>query len=199
MTPSRFLLMTASSEDSMMAREALLRPPPVGHVDQHVDGADQDAGRVVQRLGERHEADAAAVRPLGVRLHAGDGPVLLDGHRHRALIVRHRRAVEPIQPPGAAPPAVAQGRPVAPQLDRRRVVVGDAALGVRHIDGGGQGFDHLMEIGMEGRRNGARGGRDDGRVERLLPPDFQALGPATHARSPNARLAITPAIDFGSP
>jgi hypothetical protein len=86
-------------DDRGKAMRHLLGALLLTHVDQHVDGADEGAGGVVQGGGKRHERHAAAVRALGDGLAAAHRAPFFQGDRHGACIVRHRRAVGPEQPP----------------------------------------------------------------------------------------------------
>lgn len=59
----------------------------LGDIDQHVDGADQNAGSVEHRRGIGHEVDAAAVRPFRDRCHAPDRSLVLQRKRHRTMTI----------------------------------------------------------------------------------------------------------------
>ena len=87
---------------------------PLRHVDEHVDGADQRAGGVVERRRIRQERNAGAVGPLGDRVHAAHRALFLERDRHRALVMRQQPAVRPEQLPRAAPLALAELGPAAP-------------------------------------------------------------------------------------
>jgi hypothetical protein len=61
---------------------------PLGDVDEHADRPGQAAGRVAQRRRIGQEIDPRAVRPFRDRLDPAHRASLLEGHGHRALIVR---------------------------------------------------------------------------------------------------------------
>src|SRR5438132_9638335 len=74
-----------------------------GKINQHVHCPDELSRSIMERRRISHERHAHSVRPLGDGLPAPDRPVFLQGPRHRALIVRHRPAIRPIQAPRNAP------------------------------------------------------------------------------------------------
>ena len=90
---------------------------------------------VVQRRRIRDERNQGPVRPLGDRFHAADRPVLPERHRHRALVVRQRRPVGPVQLPRAAPLARPEDRTMAPQRGSGFVEIGDASGDIGGVDG----------------------------------------------------------------
>ena len=65
-------------------------------------------------------------------------------HRHRALIVRERRAIWPVELPGPAELALAELRAAAPKRGRRLVVKCEAPLRVRHVDGSRKYLDGCL-------------------------------------------------------
>ena len=71
--------------------------------------------------------------------------------------MRQRRAIGPIELPGAAELALADLGPASPERGRGLVVEGDAALGVGRIDGGRQGLEQLraMSAGKAASGSGA--------------------------------------------
>src|SRR5215470_10683666 len=105
-------------------------------IDKHVDGAGQSSGFIEQwrRIGD--EGNPGAVRALSDRFHATDRSLLMQRHRHRTLVVWQWRAVRPIKLPGTAELAVAQFGATTPKRGRSLVVIGDAPLCIRHVDGG---------------------------------------------------------------
>ncbi len=115
----------------------------LARIEKHVHRADYFPGGVIERGGKGHERHALAVRPLGNGFAAAHHALFLQGDRHRALIVRQRRAVQPVQPPRTAPLIAVQSRPVAPQCHRRLVEIGDPSFEVGHIDSGGQDIENL--------------------------------------------------------
>ncbi len=117
----------------------------LGDVDQHVDRADHASGLVVQRRRIGNERHARAVGTLGDGFHAAHRAVFLQRHCHRALVMRHRRAVGPEQLPRTAPFAGAEFGTIAPQFGGRIVEIGEPSLGVGRIDGGGQSIEQLAE------------------------------------------------------
>ena len=139
--PSKSLLMMASSEDSTIdascCRIWLARTRSVRSISM-LTAPTSLPDAIAQRRRVGHERHARAVRPLGHRFDAAHRLPGLQGDRHRAFVVRQRRAVRPVQLPGAAPFALADLGMAAPQLGGRLVVEGDAPVGVGHVDGGGQ-------------------------------------------------------------
>src|ERR1700733_5569187 len=115
-------------------------------VDQHVHGADQVAGSVVEGRRKRHERHARAVGPLGDRLAAAGPPPLPQPNRHRALVVRQWRAVWAIQAPGAAPPVAVKLRLAAPQRGGGVIVISYPPLGVGHINSRRQQIERLPRL-----------------------------------------------------
>ena len=97
----------------------------------------------MQRGGKRHERHAAAVGPLGDGLAATYRAPFLQGDRHGAGVVRHRRAVRPQQSPRAAPQIDVELRPEAPHRGCGFVEVGDPASGVSQVNGGRQRIEEL--------------------------------------------------------
>ncbi len=129
----------------------------VADIDQHVYAADQRAGRIVQRGRERDEMDARAVRPFRDRLDAADRPVFLQGDRHRAFVMPHRRPVRPVQTPADAPMIAAQFRSAPGELDRGLVVKRQAAPCIGRVYGGRQCFEELSKSPIERRVIDRRG------------------------------------------
>jgi hypothetical protein len=121
-------------DDGREARSLHLAHVPIGDVHEQVDAGDHAAGGVPQggRIGQ--EAHPGAVRPFRDGLDPAHRPPFLERHRHRALVVRQGSAVRPEQPPRPAPLAAADLRTAAPQVGGGLVVVGDASLGVGHVD-----------------------------------------------------------------
>ncbi len=87
------------NDDRRQSRRFQVRVMPLGHVHQQVDGADEPPGGVAQRRRIGHEPHPRAIGPFGDGLYAAHLPALLEGDRHRALVMRERPAVRPIQPP----------------------------------------------------------------------------------------------------
>src|SRR5262245_21004360 len=77
---------------------------------------------------------ARAIRPFGGSLHAPHDTVFLQRDRHRALLVRQRRAVRPEQFPGAAPFAGAEKGTMSPERYRCLIVIGDPPDGIGGVD-----------------------------------------------------------------
>ena len=98
--------------------------------------------------------------------------VLLQGHGHRTLVVRHRRAVRAEELPGDAPLIHAKNRPATGKLDRGVVEEGDPALGVGRKNGGGEGLQQV-----EGARIRLPG------VEGVLGPEQMHCGGGVVQRS----------------
>src|SRR5215831_9282759 len=115
-------------------REACLSTLVVADIDEHVDGTGQFSGLIEQRCWIGDEKDARAIRALSYRFHATDRSSLMQRDRHRALIVRQRRAIWPVELPGPAELALAELGAAAPKRGRRLVVDGEAPLWVRHVD-----------------------------------------------------------------
>ena len=111
-------------------------------IDEHVDRTGDGPGRVAEQRGVGDEGDAGPVRPLEDRGAAAHRLALLEGQRHRALVMGHRPAVEPTQPPRIAP-AAARLRVLAPELGRGGIVEDDPTLGVGHIDRNGKSLEKL--------------------------------------------------------
>ena len=98
---------------------------------------------IAQRRRIRREWHPCPIRAFGRGLGAAHLPVLLDRHRHRALVVGQRRPVRPEQPPGAAPSGAAQIRAPTPQIGCSPVVEGEAAGGIGEVDRGRQGLEQI--------------------------------------------------------
>ena len=113
--------------------QRLFRGEALGDVDQDVHGTDELPVRIAQGRRVRHERDASAIGSLGVRGGAADGPILLEGDRHRALAVGHRPAVEMEQAERAAP-LLAELRPATPEVDRGLVEVRDPPVRIGRVD-----------------------------------------------------------------
>jgi len=94
-------------------------------------------------LAIRDEGNARAIGALGYRFHAADRSLLVQRHRHRALVVRQRRAIRPVELPGTTELAVAQFGAATPKRGRSLVEKGDAALRVRHVDGSRKRLDRI--------------------------------------------------------
>jgi hypothetical protein len=118
----------------------------VADVDQHVDCADDLARRIMQRSRKRDEGNAGAVRSLRHGFRAAYRAARLQGHRHRAFVVRHRPAVRPIQAPRATPPILADLGAASPHRHRRVIEERDAPTGVGRIDRRRQAFDDGTEM-----------------------------------------------------
>ena len=104
-----------------------------GDVDQHVDTTNQFPTFVMQRGRIWRERDHLPVRPLAVRNRTTNGPVFLQGNRHRTFIVRQWRAVLMMQSPRHAPFVFPQfGNPTG-HMDRLLIEVGNPALRVRRV------------------------------------------------------------------
>src|SRR5262252_10061263 len=80
----------------------------VADIDEHVDGTGQSSSRIEQRCWIGDEKNARAVRSLSYRFYTTDRLSLMQRHRHRALIVRQRRAIWPVELPGPAELALAE-------------------------------------------------------------------------------------------
>jgi hypothetical protein len=106
---------------------------PLGDVDEDIDGPDHHPGIVEQRGRIRHERDMRAIRADGDRLGTADRPPFLERDRHRALVVAHRRLVQPEQTERPAP-FLAQGRMASPEFRGGGIEEGDPAVGVGRVD-----------------------------------------------------------------
>src|SRR4029079_7021460 len=115
----------------------------IGDVDQHVHGADQFPRGVEQGCRIGNEGDACSVRPLGYGFHAADGTLLLQRHRHGALVVLQRRAVGPIELPRTAEFTLAELRAPAPHGSGGFVVKGDPTSCVGDVNSRWQGADEV--------------------------------------------------------
>ena len=112
-------------------------------IDKHVDSAGQLSGRVEQRCRKGNERNTSTVGTFGYSFHATDRLLLLQRHRHRALVVRQRRAIRPVELPGTAELAFAEFRAAAPKCSRSLVVKGDASRRIRHVDRGRKCLDRF--------------------------------------------------------
>src|SRR5260370_3289831 len=117
---------------------ALLGFTAFGDVHQHVHSADQSPRGIKKRRWIGNERYARAIRPLRDGLHTSDRASLLQRQSHRALIMRQRGAIGPIELPRAAERACAEFRADPPQLSRCIIVEGDPPGGVRRVDRGGR-------------------------------------------------------------
>ena len=123
--------------------EVRFSPLAFADIDEHVDGTGQSSGFIEQRCRIGDERNPRAVRALGYRFHATDRSPLTQCHCHRALVMRQRRAIRPVEFPGTAELALAKLGAAAPKLGRSLVVKGEAPLSVRHVDRGRKCLDSL--------------------------------------------------------
>ena len=152
---------------------------PVGDVDQDVDRADQlpvirEQGRRVG--GERH---LAAVGPDRDRLAAANGSGLVEGDRHRALVVTHRRIVGPEQSERSAPQLAERGL-ATPEFRGSDVEEGDPPVGVGRVDRHAEGIEEapvsvgpLMDRSRCGRPRARRTAGDD---PEQMPVELRCVG-----------------------
>src|ERR1700694_3141520 len=104
-------------------------------------------------------------------LFAADWPVLLEGDRHRALIVCHRCSIGVVEIQRSAPEVLPQLRSPAPQFHGRLVVLRYAPGGISRIHGYPQGLNQadfvlwLQRI-ESGRRQQFQGGVERATVRR---------------------------------
>src|ERR1700730_3355396 len=93
-----------------------------------------------------HEPHARSVGWLGDRLLTAHRPVFFQSLGHRALLVRHRPTVRPIQAPGNAPSIAAYLGGATRELYRGLIKKGDSAICVGRVDGRGQRVEQLAKI-----------------------------------------------------
>src|SRR5262249_31845400 len=115
------------------------------YVDDQVYGPQESAGAAEEWGWIGNQRDAAAIGPFDDRLQAANGPLLLDGYGHRALIVRKLTTIWPEELPGAAPPFLSQLGAPPPNVRRSLIEVGHVTLRLRHINGGRQYVEELTE------------------------------------------------------
>ena len=80
---------------------------PLTNIEQHVHGAHQRAGCVIDRRRMGDEGNTCPIRTLGDRFHAPHRPAGLQRNRHRAFVVGQGCAVRPIKLERAAPEGLA--------------------------------------------------------------------------------------------
>ena len=64
-----------------------------GHVDQHINGADEPALGIEKRCRKRHEVQSRTIGALGDGGDAPYGRLRQDRVSHRTLVVRKERAI----------------------------------------------------------------------------------------------------------
>jgi len=114
--------------------EVRFSPHAFADLDEQVDGTRQSPGCVKQRRRIGDERNPRTIRALGHRFHATDRSPLTQCQCHRALVMRQRRAIRPVEFPGTAELALAKFGAAAPKLGRSLVVKGEAPFSVGHVD-----------------------------------------------------------------
>ncbi len=117
-----------------------------GDVDQHVHRAGKSARGIEKWRRISNERNARAIRPLRDGLHAADRPLLLQRQCHRALVMRQRRAVGPIELPGPTEFALADIRAHPPKLHGCLIVGSNPSGGVRRVYRSRQGLQKLLGV-----------------------------------------------------
>ena len=107
---------------------------PLGQVHKQINCADELARGIPQRCRVGQKRHPCAVRPFGDGLHAAHGVTLLEGHGHRALVMREQSTVRPKQTPRSAPLIGSDLGTVSPQIFSGLIVIGDAALRVSSVN-----------------------------------------------------------------
>ena len=163
-----------------------LRASALADIGQDVHGADQPSRRVMQRRGIGQDRAARAIRPFDNKLDAPEGLASLERHGHGALVMGKRRAVWPVEAPGHAPAILAERGSMARKLDSGPVAEGDSPFGIRGVDRGRKGLQHLMKIRLAAEAGEpGRGGPGRCIARRSFPPGggFQPLDHHPFARA----------------
>src|SRR6516162_8701893 len=117
-----------------------------GKIDQHVHRADQPTRSIVEWRRVGHKWYACSVRPLGYRLPAPDRPVFFQRLGHRALVMRHRPAIRPIQAPRNAPSVAAYFGRATRELHCGLIKKGDPTGSVGRVDRRRQRIEQLARV-----------------------------------------------------
>ncbi len=144
----------AERQSGLAGAQGLLGPLALADVDQHVDAAGRRAIGSAQHGRIRREPYPCSVGSLRHQFLAAHRAVLLEADGHRALVVRHRRAVRVEQFPAHAPAVGAQLGCAAAQRHRGGVAIGQEAFGVGAVDGHRQGVDRLAQPPFAGAQRG---------------------------------------------
>jgi len=122
---------------------------PIGDVDEDVNRADHRPVGVTEHRRVRREGHPRAVWSLCDRLDAAQFATVLQRHRHRTLVVGHRRAVRVEQLVRAAPQLAELG-PAAPECGCRVVEEGQSTLAIGGVDGNVERLEHLPRAPLGG-------------------------------------------------